>query len=93
MIGTMASLARMEKEIREIRERNKKVEADKTWEESRARKALVFLLTYFAVAVFFLFAKLPDPFVNALVPALAFALSGMTLPFFKKIWLTHFYVK
>ncbi len=89
----MASLEKIESEIRKIRERNKKVEADKAWEESWARRALVVLFTYAAIAIFFAFAKLPDPLLNAVVPALAFSLSGLSLPFFKKIWLKHFYKK
>ena len=83
----MTSLENLEKEIEIIKNRNKKVEADKAWETSWTRKVLVLALTYLVIVVFFFFAKLPDPFKNAVVPALAFVLSTATVPFFKKWWL------
>ena len=36
----------LEKEILEIKERNKKVELDKTWETSKTRKICIIILTY-----------------------------------------------
>jgi len=83
----MASLQELEAEINVIKARNKKVEADKAWETSWARRLLVFVLTYFIIVIFFYAAKLPQPFANSIVPALAFVLSTATLPVFKKAWL------
>ncbi|MBR9698922.1 hypothetical protein GOV09_00495 [Candidatus Woesearchaeota archaeon] len=83
----MASIKQLEKEIQKIKERNKKVEADKAWETSWARRIILFLLTYIVIVIFFLFAELPQPFINSLVPALAFVLSTLCLPFFKGIWI------
>jgi len=77
----------IEQEILAIKDRNKKVEMDKAWETSLARKMTIFLLTYFVIVVFFYFAELPKPFVNSIVPALAFLLSTLTLPFLKKYWI------
>ncbi len=74
-------------EIEKIKERNKRVELDKAWETSLARKILIIILTYIVIVVFFYFAGLPKPFVNSIVPALAFFLSTLTLPLFKKIWI------
>ena len=79
----------LQKEIEAIKERNKKVEADKAWETSWSRKVLIFVLTYFVIVLFFYFAGLPNPFVNSIVPALAFVLSTLTLPIFKKLWLEY----
>ena len=73
--------------LNKIRERNKRVEADKAWETSWTRKIIIVVLTYFVIVVFFIFAKLPDPFINSIVPSLAFVLSTLTLPFFKKMWI------
>jgi hypothetical protein len=81
----------LKKEIEKIKDRNKKVEADKAWETSWARKILIAVLTYAVIVVFFYFAGLPKPLVNSIVPALAFILSTMTLPVFKKFWLAYFY--
>lgn len=77
----------IEKEINNIKSRNKKVELDKAWETSFTRRIIVFILTYIVIVIFFYFAGLPKPFINSIVPALAFVLSTMTLPFFKKMWL------
>lgn len=87
---TMATLRQLEKEIGSIKERNKKVEADKAWETSLARKILVSVLTYITVVIFFFFAHLPNPLVNAIVPSMAFILSTLTLPFFKKMWMKYY---
>ena len=77
----------LQNQINAIMERNKRVEADKAWEISLTRKLLIAILTYFVIVVFFLFAGLPKPFINSIVPALAFLLSTLTVPFVKKIWL------
>ena len=79
----------LEKEVIGIKERNKRVEVDKAWETSFTRRALVVVLTYFVIVVFFYSAGLPDPFINAIVPALAFVLSTFSMPLFKKMWLRN----
>ncbi len=83
----MTSLDELKKEIDSIKARNKKVEADKAWETSWTRKLLILVLTYIVIVIFFFVSKLPDPFVNAVVPSVAFLLSTMTVPLFKKWWL------
>ena len=74
-------------EIEKIHGRNKRVEIDKAWELSWTRKFIVAFLTYVVVVCFFVFAHLPDPFVNSIVPALAFIISNLSMSVFKKIWL------
>ena len=80
-------LKELEKELKEVKARNRRVEEDKAWETSFVRKILVAVLTYFVIVLFFYFAELPKPFVNSIVPAIAFLLSTLTLSFFKRIWL------
>lgn len=77
----------IEKEIDEIKERNKRVEKDKAWETSWTRRILIAVLTYIVIVVFFYFAGLPNPLLNSIVPAAAFVVSTLTLGFFKKRWL------
>ena len=79
----------IEQEIQEIKERNKKVELDKSWETSWARRILIFVLTYIIIVIFFYSANLSNPWLNSIVPALAFVLSTATLPFVKKMWLRY----
>ncbi|MDO8499495.1 MAG: hypothetical protein Q7S66_02435 [bacterium] len=43
-------------------------------------------LTYTVIVSFFYFPELPRPFANAIVPATAFVLSTLAVPFFKKWW-------
>ena len=81
-------MKKLEKRIKAIESRNRKVELDKEWETSWARKIIIAVLTYAVIVLFFFAARLPDPFVNSIVPAAAFVLSTLSLPFFKKIWVS-----
>jgi len=85
----MATIEELKKELDEIKTRNKRVEADKAWETSWTRKLLILVLTYIVIVIFFLVAKLPDPFANAVVPSVAFVLSTLTVPLFKNWWLKY----
>ena len=83
----MLSNEQIEQEINQIKERNKKVELDKAWETSWTRKIIILILTYLVIVLFLYMTKLPNPFLSAIVPAVAFTISTLSLPFFKKIWL------
>jgi hypothetical protein len=77
----------IEQKIQKIEERNQRVEADKAWETSWTRRALLTLFTYLAISVYMWAIDITKPWLNAVVPAVAFTLSTLTMPFFKKIWL------
>ncbi len=79
--------------IKKIEERNKKVEQDKAWEVSLTRRLFLIIFTYLAVGIYFKFIKVNSPWLNAIVPAIAFMLSTLTLPLLKKIWLKYFLKK
>jgi len=83
----MPTLETLQKEIDEIKARNRRVEADKAWETSWTRKCIILIFTYIVVVIFFTVARLPEPFVNAIVPSLAFVLSTLSIPAFKKWWI------
>ena len=93
LIFSMASLKEIGMEIERIKERNRKVEADKAWETSLARKLIIAVFTYLVISVFLYYAMIPDPFTNAIVPAAAFFLSTLSLPFLKEQWIRHIYKK
>lgn len=80
-------------EIEQIKVRNKKVEADKAWETSWTRKCVILLLTYLVITIFFFTARLSDPFINAIVPSLAFVISTSTLPLIKNWWMENIHKK
>lgn len=83
----MASIEELQKEIEEIKARNKRVEKDKDWELSWTRKIVILLLTYIVVVIFFLISKLPNPFLNAIITSITFVLSTSSVSFFKKWWI------
>lgn len=85
------TIEQLQKDINSIKERNKKVEADKSWETSWTRKIIIAIMTYVTIVLFFLVAGLPKPFINSIVPTAGFVLSTLSLPFFKKIWLSKKY--
>ncbi|MBI2548175.1 hypothetical protein HYW21_02390 [Candidatus Woesearchaeota archaeon] len=83
----MTTLTKLAKDIAEVKERNRRVEADKAWETSWTRKVIIAILTYLVMVVLFITVKLPEPWLNALVPTTAFFVSTLTLPLCKKWWL------
>lgn len=85
----MDDYKKLEQEINKTKERNSKVEADKAWETSFFRKALIAILTYTVIVLFFYFADLPKPFINAIVPTIGFVLSTLSVPIFKNLWIKH----
>ncbi len=80
-------MGNLEQRIRTIEERNQRVEADKVWETSWTRRGLLTAFTYLAIGVYMWAIDISRPWLNAVVPAVAFMLSTLTMPFFKKIWL------
>jgi hypothetical protein len=83
------SLRELEKRIEAVEERNRRVEADKAWETSKARKLLIAFFTYFAIALYMYAIGVPMPWTNAVVPTVGFLLSTLTFPFFKELWLRN----
>ena len=80
-------MASIEARLAAIEKRNARVESDKAWETSFVRRGLLLAFTYLAIGAYLAAANLPDPWLNAIVPTVAFMLSTLTLPFFKKMWL------
>ena len=77
----------IEKEINEIKERNKKVELNKAWETSLIRRICIMLLTYIVVVLYsFSTDKINNIFLSSLVPVIWFALSNLSLNAVRKIW-------
>ncbi len=83
----MTTVEELEKRIEIIEERNKKVEADKSWETSWARRILLILFTYLSMWLYLMAIGVSNAGMNAVVPSVGFLLSTLTLPWFKKMWL------
>jgi len=89
----MPSLKELEKRVRSIEERNRRVESDKAWETSYTRRSLLVLFTYLAMGFYLQAIEIKQPWLNAIVPAAAFMLSTLTLPFFRRLWIKHVHKK
>ena len=77
----------LEKEIKEIKERNKRVELDKKWETSWTRKICIMILTYIVVVIYSsIIQKISNIFFSSLVPVIGFTLSTLSLGFVRKVW-------
>lgn len=76
-----------EKEINEIKKRNKRVELDKAWETSWTRKIGICILTYLVVVLYsWLISKTNNFLLTSLVPVIGFMLSTASLKLTRKIW-------
>lgn len=89
----MSSVSNLESRISAIEKRNEDVELNKAWEGSWTRKLLVIAFTYISISMYLYFIVGIDPWINAIVPALGFLLSTLTLPYFKKWWGVRLYKK
>ena len=82
----------IEQQLEVIRQRNKRVEADKAWEASAVRIASICLITYLIAATLLYAIGAQRFWLDALVPPLGFFLSTRSLPAIKSWWLaSHYY--
>jgi hypothetical protein len=83
----MNELEKLQKEIEKIKERNKKVEADKAWETSTLRKVTIALVTYFFITMLMMILEITDPFISAIIPTAGYLLSTLSIGVVKTWWL------
>ncbi len=77
----------LEQRIKQIEDRNSRVESDKDWEKSWTRRVLLAVFTYLAIGLYLGAIEVSKPWINAIVPTTGFMISTLTMPFFKKVWL------
>ena len=81
---------RIEKEIQNIKERNKRVEKDKAWETSITRRICIMILTYIVVLFYsYMVKNITSIWLSSLIPVIGFALSTLSLKIIRKIWEIH----
>ena len=85
-MGLFILIMDLKGEIEKLKKRNERVELDKKWEISFTRRALLTIFTYLSVGVYLFAIQIPKPWLNAIVPSVAFMLSTLTMPWFKKRW-------
>ena len=75
-----------EKEIQNLKDRNKKVELDKSWEQSWTRRISIMVLTFIIASIWLIVIRESYPLLKAIVPTLGYLLSTLSIPQIKKIW-------
>lgn len=79
-------LNKLEEEVALIKERNQRVEVDKAWETSIARKISVLVITYILATLVMYIIGVQNFFIDSIIPTLGYFLSTQSLPFIKKWW-------
>ncbi len=75
----------LNKEIEEIKNRNKRVELDKAWETSWTRKICICILTYVVVVIYsYIVRNYNNIFLISIVPVIGFTLSTLSLKYVRK---------
>lgn len=77
----------IEQELNLIKERNRRVEAEKAWELSWARRLFLTIVTYAFAGIWLELINDSYPWLKALVPAVGYLLSTLSLPFVKDWWM------
>lgn len=85
----MTTIEELERRVKIIEERNRKVEGDKAWETSLVRRGLLIGFTYLSVGLYLSAIGIANAWMNAVVPSVGFWLSTLTLPWVKKWWMKN----
>lgn len=77
----------LDKRIKNIEERNKRVELDKSWEISWTRRICIMILTYIVIIIYsYLIRKYDNIFLTSIVPVIGFTLSTLSLKVLRRVW-------
>jgi hypothetical protein len=79
-----------EERLARVEQRNVRVEAEKAWETSWVRRILLVSFTYITIGTYMWIIQVSRPWLNAIVPAIGFMISTLSMPFFKALWLKRF---
>jgi len=77
----------LEERLGVIEARNERVQLDKAWETSWARRILLTLFTYLVLGLYMWAIEISRPWLNSMVPALGFMISTFTIPWVKQRWI------
>jgi hypothetical protein len=78
-------------EVKAIKERNRRVEADKAWERSAFRIFSITVITYIIASVVMYTIGISNYLLSALIPTIGYFLSTQSLPIIKRWWIKHFF--
>jgi hypothetical protein len=74
-------------DVREIKDRNARVEREKEWETSWTRRLVIVGATWLAAWAWLLNLGVDNAALHALVPSAAYVLSTLSLPVIKRWWM------
>lgn len=80
----------IEERLKNIENRNKRVENDKAWENSKTRIFLIIIMTYIFATLYLMLADTTNPFLGSVVPCVGFLLSTQSLKIIKRIWIKKY---
>jgi len=83
----MDKITKLENEIELIKTRNARVEDDKAWETSVARKIIIAIVTYALIGAYLIILGVEKPWLNAAIPTCGFVLSTLTISLAKTRWI------
>lgn len=83
----MEEIENLKREIASIKKRNERVEREKAWETSGARKLIIVGLTYLVMTLVFMGIEVDKPYINAIIPTLGYALSTFSFQVVKGWWI------
>ncbi len=87
----MKTLPQLEKEVKELQKRNARVDTNKAWETSLTRKLVLSALIYLLALGLFASEYDPHIYTDALLPAVAFLISTLTIQAVKNWWVKRVY--
>jgi|GEM_PF-364915 len=79
-------IATLESALQEIKERNRRVELNKSWETSRLRLLAITAITFVTMTLVFVMFGSNRPLLDALVPTTGFFLSTLSLSFLRALY-------
>jgi hypothetical protein len=85
----MSSIEELEARVAALEQRNQRVETEKAWETSAARRVTLAVLTFAALAGYLWAIGVDRPLINAVVPTAGFMLSTLTMPIARRAWLAR----
>jgi len=83
----MSELDEIRSELAELRARNARVDREKAWETSWARRLVIATMTWLAAWVSFTGLGSEHAARDALLPSGAYAISTLSLPLLRRLWL------
>lgn len=85
----MDEVKRLSEEIEKIKQRNKRVEADKAWETSKTRTLFIAVTTFLLAFILMMVIDEKQPFLKAFAGAMLYLMSTTTYGVLKAWWLKN----